>query len=378
MKKIAFFSYDLRIGGAEKMVVTLLPCFAEAGYAVDLVLVNASGPLLQEVDSRVTIVNFRKTHTTQSLFPLINYLKDKKPDVLISNLTHLNNIAILAQRLSRTPTALIVTEHSTISLNNLAKGGKEWLLVQYSRLLYPLADRIIAVSAGAAENLQKTLRVASAKVGVIHNPIDLAAIRRLKEEPAEDPWLADQSIPVLLSVGRLAREKNYPFLLEVFHQVLQTRSARLIILGEGYERPVLEQKIRDLDLQNAVRLPGATLNPYPFMKRANIVLCTSDYEGFNIALAEALACGTPVISVDCPHGPAEILDHGKYGTLIPLGRKDRMVEAILSELDKPANLAAREILVQRAAFFSVDKVFMDYDQMIAGVIQGREKKKVSS
>ncbi len=375
MKRIAFFSYDLRIGGAEKMVVTLLPKFADAGYLVDLVLVNQGGELLSQADPRVNIVNLGKSHSASALFPLISYLRKNSPDVLISNLTHLNNVAILARRLSGASAMLIATEHSTISLNNLAKGGKERWLVQISRLLYPSADKIIVVSAGAAKDLQETLKISAGKIGVIHNPIHPEQIRRLKEEPVDDPWLSDKTIPLLLSVGRLAKEKNYPFMLDVFRQVTEKRKVRLMILGEGEERPVLEQMVRDLRLADVVRMPGSIRNPYPYMAHAAIMLCTSHYEGFNIALAEALACGTPVISVDCPHGPAEILDNGRYGTLIPIGEKDRMAEAIIRGLEHPETLPSPTVLQQRAEIFSVDKVFADYQRTIAGIARYRSETK---
>ena len=371
MKKVAFFSYDLRVGGAEKMVFTLLPEFINAGYLVDLVLVKRSGDLLSEVDSRVNIISLGKDHGSRAVFSLIKYFREASPDIFISNLTHLNNVSLIAKCLSRSGAKLIVTEHSTISINNLKKGGKEGMSVRLSRILYPLADKVVVVSKGSARDLIETLRINPAKVAVIYNPINIDKIHKLMNEENHDDWFIQKTTPVLLAVGRLVKEKNYSFMFEVFKQVREKRSVRLIILGEGEERPFLENRIRELGLQDFIRMPGNKENPYSYMANADIMLCTSLYEGFNIALAESLACGTPIISVDCPYGPAEILEDGKYGTLIPMGDSDSMAKAIIEGIDKSDKLPSKERLYQRARDFSVEKIFLDYQELISKTLSDK-------
>ncbi|MHC1773251.1 MAG: glycosyltransferase [Flexilinea sp.] len=188
---------------------------------------------------------------------------------------------------------------------------------------------------------------------------------------SHDDWLAKKITPVLLAVGRLEEQKNYGFMLEVFKQVREKRNVRLIILGEGKERSFLENQIRELGLQDFIRMPGIKKNPYSYMANADIMLCTSLYEGFNIALAESLACGTPIISVDCPYGPAEILEDGKYGTLIPMGDSDSMVKAIIEGIDKSDKLPSKERLYQRARDFSVEKIFLDYQELISKTLSDK-------
>jgi len=362
-RKIAFFSYDMRVGGAEKMILTLLPWFINAGYSIDLVLVKKTGAFLTDIDPRVNLISLKKEHVGQSLFPLLKYFKKSKPDVFISNLTHLNIVTIIAKFFSGTRSKIIITEHSSITTNNLQKGGKEGILVFLARFLYPLADKTVVVSEGAAQNLIEAIKINPNKVQSIYNPIDMDRIRILSGEKIDEFWLTEKSIPVLIAIGRLEQEKNFSFLLNVFQTLIKKRKARLLILGEGSEREALEKQIKVYGIQNEVKLPGIKTNPYPYISNADILVCTSKYEGFNITLAESLACGTPVISMNCPYGPAEILDNGTYGQLISPGDQDGMVNAIIAAIDHPESLPSKEKLMERAKRFSAEKIFSEYQEL---------------
>lgn len=364
-RKVAFFSYDMRVGGAEKMILTLLPRFINAGYSIDLVLIKKAGGFLSDVDPKVILVSLEKEHVSESLLPLIEYFKESKPDIFISNLTHLNIVSILAKIISRAKTKIVVTEHSAITANNLERGGKEAILVFFAKYLYPLANKTIAVSEGAAQNLIAAIKINPKNVMKIYNPIDIDHIHHLAKETNNEPWLAEKSIPVLISIGRLEQEKNFSFLLDVFQTLRKKRKARLIILGEGSERQSLEKQIIANGMQNDVKLLGVKTNPYPYIANADILLCVSKYEGFNITLAESLACGTPVISTNCPYGPAEILDNGTYGQLIPPGDRDGMVNAIIRAIDFPETLPSKEKLAERAHHFSVEKIFSEYQELFS-------------
>ncbi len=362
-RKIAFFSYDMRVGGAEKMILTLLPWFINAGYSIDLVLVKKTGAFLTDIDQRVNLISLKKEHVGQSLFPLLKYFKKSKPDVFISNLTHLNIVTIIAKFFSGTRSKIIITEHSSITTNNLQKGGKEGILVFLARFLYPLADKTVVVSEGAAQNLIEAIKINPNKVQSIYNPIDMDRIRILSGEKIDEFWLTEKSIPVLIAIGRLEQEKNFSFLLNVFQTLIKKRKVRLLILGEGSERQMLEQQMIAFGIENDVKLLGIKTNPYPYISNADILVCTSKYEGFNITLAESLACGTPVISMNCPYGPAEILDNGTYGQLISPGDQDGMVNAIIAAIDHPESLPSKEKLMERAKRFSAEKIFSEYQEL---------------
>ncbi len=363
MKKIAFLSYDFRIGGAEKAESSLIPEFIKMGYAVDLVLLQNSGPLLQTLDERVRVISLNKNHVSQAVPVLAAYLRRRKPDVFISSQTHLNVLAVLAREFSLWKKfRLILTETNNISLNDAAKGGRDKMLVDCARFFYPRADSVIIVSEGAAAEMIRVLKINPEKVHVIYNPLCLPEIQKSASEGSGEPWLETKICPVLLAVGRLVPQKNFSFLLDVFAQVRKEKDCRLMILGEGEERAALQQKAERLGLADSIRMPGAVLNPYACLSRSDLMLCTSLYEGFNIAIAESLACGTPVISLDCPYGPREILENGKYGTLIPMGDQMGMADAILSQLDQP--VFTRSLLQSRAEDFSAVKIAQEYQNLI--------------
>ena len=364
MKKVAFLSYDFRIGGAEKTVVNLIPQFLNAGYAVDLILLQQSGAFLEKLDSRTNIISLNKAHVSNCIPAMTSVFRSEKPDVIISSQTHINIAAILAKKLSGSDARLILTEQNTISVNNQAKGGKEGLLVRIAAKLYPFADDIVVVSKGAAKDLVRTIHVNPVKVHTIYNPIDIQEISSACKLQPDEPWCENRTSPLLIAIGRLEPQKNFSFLLDVFDDVRKKQDCRLIILGEGTERPALEAKAAALGISDHLRMPGAKKNPYQYIAHSDIMLCTSLYEGFNIAVAESLACGTPVISVDCPYGPGEILDGGKFGILTPPGDKNALVHAVIQAIDDRSVLPDKVTLIKRASVFSAEEIFKAYDALI--------------
>ena len=367
MNQIAFLSYDMSIGGAERMITVLIRQFIREGFPVDLVLVKKNGTFLQDIDPQARVISLNQEHIRNSISGLTKYLSEEKPSVVISSLTHINLAAVIARKRAKSNTKLILIEHNTISRNNLAQGIKEKILTLLAHHYYPKADRIVVVSKGSARDLEDTLRIPSAQIIPIYNPLDLAEINRKKEETPDHQWLQNKDKPVLLAVGRLTKAKNFSFLLDVFAEVVKNFDCKLIILGDGEERGNLEKQIRQLNLENSVDMPGFKSNPYPYLANADILLCSSEYEGFNLTIAESLACGTPVISVDCPHGPAEILVNGKYGKLTPVGDLQAMENAILETLADPPDGERKKELRSRANDFSAENIFSQYYNLIQSI-----------
>jgi glycosyltransferase involved in cell wall biosynthesis len=135
----------------------------------------------------------------------------------------------------------------------------------------------------------------------------------------------------------------------------------LVILGEGRLRRELETLATTLGISQDVSMPGFSENPYAFMARASVLTLSSAWEGFGNVIAEALACGCPVVSTDCPSGPAEVLKNGAFGTLVPVGNDKALAEAILAVLDKPPE---RERLRARASEFNIDTISEKYLQLL--------------
>jgi glycosyltransferase involved in cell wall biosynthesis len=170
---------------------------------------------------------------------------------------------------------------------------------------------------------------------------------------------------VILGVGRLTEQKDFSTLMRAFTCVRAKRAARLVILGEGKLREDLEDLASKLGIQADVEMPGFVENPLQYMARASVLVLSSKYEGLPGVLIQAMACGCPVVSTDCPGGSAEILDNGKYGVLVDIGDAEGMAKAILSELDNPT---ANDILRRRAEDFSVEHAVSNYLKLLDSVV----------
>jgi len=339
-KRLAIFLPALYGGGAERITLNLAQGLAARGVAVDLVLARALGPYMHEIPESVRLLDLRVSRrlrvfrTLSGLPALVRYLRREQPDAMLSALTYANVIAMWAWRLSGVPTRMVVSEHNTLSLwNQQLPNWYSWLMLRLVRRLYPRADCIVAVSRGVADDLAAVTGIARQRIRVVYNPIVTPELQAKAQLPVEHPWFGAVEPPVLLAVGRLTPQKDFPTLVRAFAQVLETHSARLLILGEGYERPKLEALIRELGLKEYVSLPGFVANPYAFMSRASVFVLSSKWEGLPTVLVEALCCGAPVVATNCPSGPREILAEGQYGQLVAVGDVAALAWAIVAALD---------------------------------------------
>jgi glycosyltransferase involved in cell wall biosynthesis len=213
------------------------------------------------------------------------------------------------------------------------------------RALYPRAARVVTVSQGAASELREVIAAAPTAVQAIPNPIDLDKVRACAQETPAGP----SNVPLVLGVGRLAPEKRFDDLVQAFAKLREQLPCRLEILGEGPERARLEALGDRLGLAGSISLPGFTRDPYSAMRQAAVLVVTSDREGFGNVIVEAMALGTPVVSTDCPFGPREILDHGRWGRLVPVGDREALAAALIESLRSPP--PAPETLKARAEMF---------------------------
>ena len=386
-RRLAVFIYDLSGGGAQRRTLTLAHAFAARGHQVDLVVVRPHGPLLQELSPLVRLVAYdrrwwlswtalsQSDWTLASIAVLANYLRRERPDVMLSGASHVNRAALWARFLTRVPTKLVirVSNHPSQSAVN-ARGRPQRLRLWQARYLYPKADAIIAVSRGVAEDVARISGLPRERITTIYNPVVTSELYEKMQAPLDHPWFTPGGLPVLVGMGKLKAQKDFPTLLRAFARVRAVRPARLLILGEGRKRRELEAVARELGVTGDVALPGFVLNPFPYLARASLFVLSSAWEGLPGVLVEALACGCPVVSTDCPSGPAEILDHGVYGPLVPVGDDAALAQAILSMLDSPADPAR---LRARAALFSVEQAVDRYLHVLLGGWNIREASEVS-
>lgn len=328
-KRLAIFISALRLGGAQRSMLKLAQGLVERGYAVDLVLARSEGPFLAEVPASVRVVDLRATRVLTSLVGLVRYLRQERPDVMLSALNYVNIVALWAKRLARVSTRVVVSERNTLSQGSQHASSRRYKLMPWLvKRFYPWADGIVAVSKGVADDLVQLTDIPRDRIHVIYNPIVTPQLWEQAQVAIEHPWFGPDQPAVILAVGRLKPQKDFPTLIRAFARVRQTHPARLLILGEGVERPSLEALVRQLGLEQNVSLPGFVPNPYPYMVRASLFVLSSAYEGLPGVLIEALACGVPLIATDCPSGPREILANGKYGQLVPVGDEVTLAHTI--------------------------------------------------
>jgi glycosyltransferase involved in cell wall biosynthesis len=357
--KVALYLPSLVGGGAERVTVKLAHGLAELGTTVDLVLANAEGPNLAEVAPHVRVIDLGAQRVIASLPWLVTYLRREKPDAMLSAMAHANVVALWAKRLARVSTRLIVSERVTQQNPMCSKARHARLLPLLESRFYPWADGIVAVSQGVAENLSQLARLPRERITVIYNPVVTDELIGKARQSLQNPWFAPGEPPVILAAGRLSEQKEYPTLLRAFALLRQRCQARLFILGEGEARAELEQLVRTLGLQQHVGMPGFVGNPYPYMARAAVFVLSSKFEGLPGVLIEAMACGCPVVSTDCPSGPAEILDGGQFGRLVAVGDVSGMAAAIALALDQGRGDATR-LAQERARDFSVERATNAY------------------
>lgn len=359
-RRIALFLPSLHGGGAERVMLNLARGFAERGFKVDLVMARAEGPYLSQLIPSVRVVDLGASRVLTSLPGLVRYLRRERPKALLSALEHANVVALWASKFAVRSTRVVVTVHSTLSRATAnAQDLKNQLIPYLLRRFYPWADAIVTVSKGVAEDLQLLVPASRQKIRVIYNPIVTPELLTAGQEPLEHPWFAPGEPPVILGVGRLTQAKDYPTLIKAFALVRRERPARLVILGEGEERPKLEAVVRELGLEQDVALPGFVENPYKYMKKAGVFVLSSQWEGLPTVLIEALALGTPVISTDCKSGPAEILERGLWGRLVPVGDTCQMAGAIYEALQDNRGKG-----VGRAMAFSLDVITERYIKLL--------------
>ena len=361
-EKIALFLPSLFGGGAERMMLTLARGFSNRGYNVDLVFVNAEGPFKSELPNTVNVVNLSASRYLKSIPKMIKYLRQEKPDILLSTKEPTNLIAYLARLLSRSPCKLFLRLENNyfFQLKN-SIGVKGLIIWKLTPLFYPRADGIIAISQGIAADIKKLIPLKEDRIQVIYNPVNTESISRQAKLPFEHPWLGIDKPPVILGIGRLTKQKDFPTLIQAFALLRKKISAHLIILGEGEDRSALENLVERKNLKKDVEMPGFIDNPFSYLSRASVFVLSSAWEGFGNVVLEALVVGTAVVATDCPYGPKEILDSGRFGQLTPVSDPHALADAILQTLSHRPDKA---MLQTRASQFSESEKINEYLQFI--------------
>ncbi|MFO1418852.1 MAG: glycosyltransferase [Methylotetracoccus sp.] len=299
LTRITLVLPDLRTGGAQRVILMLAREFSAAGHRINIVAGQAEGGLLDEVPSSARLVDLHAARGGGQLgfaarftYRLARYLRTEQPDAVLSTLTGTNIAVVMARLLSRSSTRVVLREAASPSA-----AGNRWRRM-LRNWTYRHADHLIALTPRMRQELLALGTSPREGISAIPNPVDQPAIRSLGGAPCEHPWLTKHDRPVLIAVGRLIPEKDYPTLLRAFSVLQREHPARLLILGEGPERARLERLVAALNLGDTVQLLGHQPNPWAFMARCDLFVLSSRSEGYPNAVCEALALGLPVVATD--------------------------------------------------------------------------------
>jgi glycosyltransferase involved in cell wall biosynthesis len=350
-------------GGAERVSLDLAYAFAKLGYEVEFVLMQAKGDFLSEARQSFKI-NELGVHKVRSIpRKLASYLCSRKPTVLIANMWPLTTAAVVGRVLSSHKCMLILVEHCTLTNQYAGQGKLHNLLMQLSiYITYGFASHIVAVSSGVAANTAQLACLNSERVKVLYNPIPIRTFTssRVPSE-ANNIWNCTKGLRIL-TVGSIKDQKNHRLLLKAFAQIDQL-NARLMIVGKGDNEESLKKLALELGILDRVIFAGFHSDPTPFYASADLFVLSSDYEGLPTVLIEALNFGLHIVSTDCPSGPSEILENGRWGRLVPIGDVTALANAMGEGLFiKPDRHALRK----RGAEFSPEIAARKYLALIEG------------
>jgi glycosyltransferase involved in cell wall biosynthesis len=286
------------------------------------------------------------------LMGLAAYLRRTRPDVIMSGIDPANVIAVLASTMAGVRSRCVISQRAVIRDVYRLERPRTWRAwLWLLGLTYRRARLVICNSSAAAEEVVQQLNVDPSRVAVVINSVDVDRIRMFASHPVEDSWIGDTAVPLIVSVGSLSKRKDMGTLLRAVARVRRMRQCNLVILGEGPERRRLEELARELGIENAVRLPGFAVNPFPWIMSADVFVSASLAEGCPNVIQQALACGTPIVATDCPGGTAEVLEHGRWGRLVPTRDPEAMATAIVAAFDDadPPNGRVRAASFERRA-----------------------------
>jgi len=357
---IALFLPTLYSGGAERVQINLAKYFLDQGLRVDLVVCKYFGSLKDKVPNGVRLISLDASRVMFSVPAYLRYLQVARPPVVLSSVENANIVSCVGKMFSSHRHRLLVRLD-----NSLAEPGRlplqihRWPITIAIASTFHAADGFIAVSNGLKEQLSHLPGLSRKPIHRIYNPIIHKGLDAQADvTPTLPPSIAPGE-PFVLAVGRLHKQKGYTHLLAAFARAVKQRPAQLVILGEGDDRDELQNLAAALGIASHVHFLGYTPNPLAYMRHASVFVLSSIAEGFGNVIVEALACGTPVISTDCPHGPREILADGRYGTLVPVGDVDALARAIATSLEKPKPAMSDE-LKNHLQLFSIETIGKQY------------------
>lgn len=371
--RVLFVLSALAGGGAERCAVNVLNGL-DARFERHLALFDVTGPYLSVVSAEIAIHNLhdepvklpnRPRTLRKWLRPALQIkqaVRRLAPDIVVSFLPEASLPTALACELlgEGRPKWIVVEQNATRRRVVETNPNRVRRVVQdrWIRRAYPRADHVIAVSQGVKDGLIGDYGVPAQRISVIYNPIDLETIRTAV---AKTPTMPLPSAPRIVAAGRLTWQKGFDLLLHAFAQVRSHTAATLVILGTGELEKELKTVASDLGIANAVMWAGFQDNPWAYFANADLFVLSSRWEGFGNVIVEAMACGVPVVAIDCNYGPGEIITDGEDGLLLPVEDVAALTQAMARVLGDPVLAGRLRVAgLQRAEAFAIGRIVAQY------------------
>lgn len=360
-RKVLFFLYSLSGGGAERTVINIINNIDKNKFDVLLVIgTNKNNDYINLVNKDVKIKTLDCKKLRLSLLKLRNNISKENPDILFSTINANNIILLLAKLLTFKKIPTIVRE-----ANNRTESGSVTTINRIiTKFLYnKVSTKVIALSKGVKDDLVNNFQIDHNKIEVIYNPVEVEKIQESSKEEIQG-FRRNKNEKLIVSVGRLVDQKDYPNLIKAFRLVNEKINSRLLILGKGPKETELKRLCEALDVKEKVQFLGFKNNPYKYMKGADVFVLSSKWEGFGHVIVEAMATGTPVISTDCNSGPKEIIKENEYGVLVSVGDPKELTEKII-ELFNNQDLMDRYSIQgsKRSKDFHANNIIKQYEKV---------------
>jgi glycosyltransferase involved in cell wall biosynthesis len=356
-------------GGVERMATNLAFGFSDLGIKVDFIVDQKNAPYIEILEGKV---NFITPATGKGEHEwLCEYLNKNKPQVLMTVKDPAGFASIKAIKATGVNTLMIPRTGTALKSRFKHRGVnliKRWTRMRKLKRFYKQADGHIAVAEGTKKELQEIIQIPGDMIKVIKNPVITPALLQQQDDVIDHPWFSDNSSPLIIGMGGFRQQKDFATLIKAVAEVRKKMPCRLLLLGQGRQQERLKLLANELGFANDIDFPGFTQNPYPWLKRADLFVLSSLWEGSPNVITEALALGTPVVSTDCQSGPREILQNGRFGILVPVKDSDAMAKAIITTLDNPLS---KEELQYAAADYRVEVSCNSYIKAFESFLRAR-------
>lgn len=368
MPRVGFIIYKLGVGGAERMIINLANKLSKSGYTIDFVLGNSGGGFEDKIKDSVNVFKLNSMpipgYRSLGMFPgLRSYIQEKRPTTLISAMTQTNAVTVLSVAFSDTTVKCISTVHNTFSeIKRPLHKPHSLGLHLLGEFAYSMSDEVVCCSHGVENDLRQQLHTRLSNCGTIYNPIFTEELVRQSREEVEDNWFIDEKTIVITGLSNLKPQKDYETFLKSFEKIRSNidDEVKAKIMGDGKERQKLIELSKSLGHSGDIEFSGYVENPFKYIRASDCFVLTSKFEGLSNVLIEAMACETPIVSSDCPNGPREILDNGKFGKLVPVGKPDPVADAVVETVQSQST----PDFMGRAKDFSLESICSKYEKLI--------------